>query len=82
MKRIKLNLQEKEIEKDLLEGTYTPVNKQDFHVISQAIARRKKDSVLNIRINSHDLESIKQKARNIGVKYQTFISEILHKVAL
>ena len=82
MKRIKLNLQEREIEKDLLEGTYVPVSKQHFHVISEAIARRKKDSVLNIRINSHDLASIKQKARNIGIKYQTFISEVLHKVAL
>jgi len=82
MKRIKLNSKEREIEQDLLEDTYVPVSKQYFHTISEAITRRKKDSVLNIRINSHDLESIKQKARNLGVKYQTFISEILHKVAL
>jgi predicted DNA binding CopG/RHH family protein len=46
------------------------------------IARRKKDAVLNVRINSDDLEGIKQKARKLGVKYQTFVSEILHKVAL
>jgi len=82
MKEIKLTPQEKQIENDLLEGIYTPVSKNDFHVISEAITRRKKDSVLNIRINSHDLESIKQKARKLGVKYQTFIAEVLHKVAL
>jgi predicted DNA binding CopG/RHH family protein len=50
-------------------------------MIKQAIERRKKDAVLNIRINSYDLEALKQKARKIGVKYQTLISEILHKVA-
>lgn len=82
MKRIKLNSQEKEIEKGLLEGTYTPVSKKDFQDISEAIAKRKKDSVLNIRVNSHDLKNIKQKAKKLGVKYQTFIAEVLHKVAL
>ena len=49
--------------------------------VKEALEKRKKDAVLNIRVNSYDLEHIKQKARKIGVKYQTFISEILHKVA-
>ena len=82
MKRIKLTPQEKEIENNLLEGRYSPVDSNEFRVISDAIARRRKDAVLNIRINRHDLESIKQKARKLGVKYQTFIAEVLHKVAL
>jgi len=82
MKKIKLTSGEKRIEKDLLEGVYKPVSDSDFRAISESIARRKKDAVLNIRVNSRDLEFIKQKARKLGIKYQTFISEIIHKVAL
>ena len=40
-----------------------------------------RDAVLNIRVNSWDLAQIKQKAQKLGIKYQTLISEILHKVA-
>jgi len=82
MKRLKLTPQEKEIEKKLLEGDYDPVDEKELHAISEAISRRKKDAVLNIRINRYDLESIKQKAKKLGIKYQTFIAEVLHKVAL
>lgn len=82
MKKIKLTLEENKIEKDLIEGVYKPVSDSDFRAISESIARRKKDAVLNIRVNSRDLEFIKQKARKLGIKYQTFISEIIHKVAL
>jgi predicted DNA binding CopG/RHH family protein len=79
---IKLTRQEKEIEKALMEGELVAVDKTELEEISEAIARRKKDAILNIRVNSRDLESIKRKAKKLGIKYQTFISEILHKVAL
>ncbi len=82
MRKIKLSSQEKETEKDLLDGIYTPVKGAEFQSIAEAIAHRKKDAVLNIRINSKDLESIRQKSKKLGIKYQTFISEVLHKVAL
>lgn len=82
MRKIKLSSQEKEIEKDLLAGIYTPVKNDEFQSIAEAIAHRKKDAVLNIRINSKDLENIRQKSKKLGIKYQTFISEVLHKVAL
>lgn len=82
MRKIKLSSQEKEIEKDLLGGIYIPVKDDEFQSISEAIAHRKKDTVLNIRINSKDLENIRQKSKKLGIKYQTFISEILHKVAI
>jgi len=81
MRRIKLTSQEKRIEGALLKGEYVDISKVDQDEIAQALARRKKDAVLNIRVNSYDLESIKQKARKLGVKYQTFISELLHRVA-
>lgn len=81
MRKIKLTRQEKAIEDALLRGEYVSVSKEKFNEIAQAIAARKKDSVLNIRINSYDLKILKQKAQKLGVKYQTFISEVLHKVA-
>ena len=70
MKRVKLTPQEKTIERDLLAGKYIPINKRELQAISEAISRRKKDAVLNIRISSKDLGSIKQKAKKFGVKYQ------------
>ena len=81
-KNIKLTRQEKEIEDSLMAGEFVSVNNKELEEISQAIARRKKDAVLNIRVNSQDIISIKQKAKKLGIKYQTFISEVLHKVAL
>lgn len=82
MRKVKLSLEETKIEKDLLEGVYKPVPESELFAILESIARRKKDAVLNIRVNSKDLEHIKHKARKLGIKYQTFISEIIHKIAL
>ncbi len=79
MKRVKLSRFEKTIEGSV--EHYLPVQTKELEAIAKAIALRKKDAVLNLRINSHDLESIKQKAKRLGLKYQTFISEVLHQVA-
>lgn len=81
MRQIKLSGKEKEIEKALLEGKYIDVSKKDFDKIAESLTARKKDAVLNIRVNSRDLKSIKQRAEKLGIRYQTFISEILHRVA-
>jgi len=81
-RRVKLTKQEKKIENALITGKLVDIEKEEFEEISQAIARRRKDAVLNIRINSQDLKSIKQKAKKLGIKYQTFISEVLHKIAV
>ena len=82
MKKIRLTgTGVKAIEKELLKKDYVPVSRGEFARIARTIAVRKKDSVLNIRINSQDLKDIKQKASRLGIRYQTFISEILHKVA-
>jgi len=79
MKKVKLTKEEQWIEDHAEE--FIPVSREKFEMIKQAIERRKKDAVLNIRVNSYDLEHLKQKARKLGIKYQTFISEILHKIA-
>jgi predicted DNA binding CopG/RHH family protein len=81
MRKVKLTKQEKVIEEELLKDQYLKVDQDEFKAIAQAIASRKKDAVLNIRVNNNDLKNIKQKAQRLKLKYQTFISEILHRVA-
>ncbi|MDI6783659.1 MAG: antitoxin [bacterium] len=81
MRKIKLNKQEKEIEEALLKGEYVDIDKNEFKQIADTIASRKKDSVLNIRINSEDLKRLKKKAQHFDIRYQTFISELLHRIA-
>ncbi len=79
MKRVKLTKSERSIENEI--EKYVPVGKEEFNQLAEALARRRKNAVLNIRINSEDLQSLKEKADKMGIKYQTFISEILHRVA-
>ena len=79
MRKAKLTKEEKAVEDRRKE--YAEVTKSEFKEIVQAIQARKKDAVLNIRINKKDLESLKQKAAKVGVKYQTLISEVLHRLA-
>ncbi len=81
MRRIKLTKYEKKIEDALVRGEYVSVSKEEFQRVKKALAERKKDAVLNIRVNTGDLENIKRKAKKLGVKYQTFISEFLHRLA-
>jgi len=48
---------------------------------AQAMARShfKKDSKINIRLSSFDLDNLKRIAAIEGLPYQTLISSILHK---
>ena len=81
MRQARLTKSEKAIESALLKGEYWDVDPSEFEAIARAIAYRRKDAVLNIRVNSHDLQSLKVKAAKLGVRYQAFISELLHRVA-
>lgn len=81
MRKINLTRQEKAIEDSLLRGEYTDVDKYAFTTVAEAVAARKKDAVLNIRVNSQDLKTIKQRAEKLGIRYQTLIAEILHRIA-
>ena len=40
---------------------------------------KKKETKMNIRISSSELEKIKAAATQEGLKYQTFIKSVLHK---
>ena len=79
MRKVKLTREERWIEDHAEE--FVPVSREEYNEIAQTLEARKKDAVLSLRVNSHDLETIKQKARKLRVKYQTFISELLHRVA-
>ncbi len=79
MKKIKLTKYEQWIEDHAEE--FVPLRGEEYKRIVEALERRKKDAVLNIRVNRYDLQALKDKARKLGVKYQSYISEILHKIA-
>ncbi|MBI5241623.1 MAG: antitoxin [Elusimicrobia bacterium] len=81
-KKINLSLSEKAIERAVSRGEFRPASKEEFEKIAEAVARRKRDAVLNIRVNSQDLASIKEKARRMGIPYQSFVSELIHQYAI
>jgi len=82
MKKIRLTKEEKAIENALMHGEYVKVKPGLLTGIKEALASRKKNLTMTIRVNNKDIQRIKKKAQDIGVRYQTFISEILHQVAL
>ena len=78
---MKLSKEERTIENAITKGEYVSVSKAEFDRIAQAVARRRKEAVLSIRINQQDLDNLKKKAKQYKVPYQSFISEILHRYA-
>ncbi len=81
-KKIRLTRSEQAFERAAARGEFRPASQEEFNRIAEAIARRKKDAVLNIRVNTTDLEIIKRKAREVGIPYQTFVSELIHQYAV
>ncbi len=81
IRRIKLTREERAIENALLRGEYVPGTRKEFREISQALARRRKNVVISIRVNNGDLDMLKARAKRHGVKLQTFITEFLQRVA-
>ena len=77
----KMTKEEKSLESALIKGEFKDVGKSEFEAIAQSVAARKKDAVLNIRVNREDLENIKRRAKQYGIRYQTFISEWFHRIA-
>ncbi len=80
-KRIRLTRSEKAFERAAARGEFILGSQEEFNRIAEAIARRKKDAVLNIRVNGEDLAIIKQRAKKMGIPYQTFVSELIHQYA-
>lgn len=73
-----LDEEEQEILTALNEGSIEiePVSNE---ILSAAKDALKKDKSISIRINAHDLTSIKLIAAQEGIPYQTLIGSLIHK---
>lgn len=79
---MKLTRYEQNIEDAIERGEYSiSASKEDAEEIRAAIEAYRKNAILHIRINEGVLQKLKAKAKKLGVKYQTFIAEILRNVA-
>jgi len=74
-------LEEKEIMESIEKNEFIPVTGAELKSVADAIAARKKDATLTVRVNSKDINQIKRMAQKKGIRYQTYISEIIHRVA-
>ena len=81
MRKIKLTKYEQSIEDAIGRGDYVPASKEENERIARMLAAYRKNAVLHMRINNNDLSLIKGKAKKLGVKYQSFIAEFLHRIA-
>ncbi len=78
---MKIN-EEKELLKSLKNNEWKPAKNGEKLKKELVIAAQKtmlKDKRMNIRISGRDLESLKIKAMEEGMPYQTLVSSILHK---
>jgi predicted DNA binding CopG/RHH family protein len=78
-----LDKEEKDLEKSINEIDTTRFRKPSKQIQKEfkaaAKAHLKNTAKMNIRIDSAELDKIKQYAESQGLKYQTFIKSVLHK---
>jgi hypothetical protein len=77
----RLTREERKIDEALLRGEYVPAPKKEHDRIKRMIARYRQKVWLRIRIRQGTLDGLKTQAKRRGVKYQTFIAEVLHRIA-
>ena len=80
-KRLKLNKYERSISEAIERGEYVEGSKEEAEKIRAAVEEYRKNAILHIRISEAVLRKLKEKAKKVGVKYQTFIAEALRRVA-
>ena len=81
MRQIKLDAEEKQIMEAIERNEYVPVGGKELREMADSIAARKKNMTLTIRVNSQDINRIKKFSKAKGIPYQTYISEVIHRVA-
>lgn len=74
---MKLDKSEQRIEDRIL--SYKPLSDKKQKKVNSIIKKAKEKKSVNLRLNRHDLDLLKQKAEAEGIPYQTLISSILHK---
>lgn len=82
MRKIKLDNEEKEIMAAIERDEFVPVTGRELREVANAIAARKKDRTLTLRVNSADIERIQKMARVKGIPYQSYLAEVIHRVAV
>ena len=78
----KLNQEEQDLLASVESGQWQSVNHVADEIKQhQIIAKNtlKKDSRINIRLSSRDLEALKINAVELGLPYQTLVSSVLHQ---
>ena len=81
-KEIPLDQEERDLEEALNTldlGTIEKPSEARQLALKKAAANFSKNAKMNIRINEAELEAIKQKAAEEGLKYQPFVRSVLHK---
>ena len=82
MRKFKLDAEEKSIMAAIERDEFLPVTGKEFREVAEAVAARKKDRTLTLRVNSNDILRIKKLADSKGIAYQSFLSEMIHRVAI
>ncbi|MBF0484639.1 MAG: hypothetical protein HQL25_08065 [Candidatus Omnitrophica bacterium] len=82
MRKIKLDAQEQEIMDAIERNEYVSVGGKELRAVADAIALRKKNMTLTIRVNSQDINRIKKFAQTRGIPYQTYLSEVIHRISV
>jgi predicted DNA binding CopG/RHH family protein len=82
MKLDKLDKEEKELYDSIERGEWKTVNnfaaeKRKAQMMARNTLRKNK--IMNIRISETDLDSLKSKAFDEGLPYQTLVTSVLHK---
>lgn len=83
-KHIDIEQHEADILKDFEAGEFVPVsNRQDKLKTAEKAASHfmKRDSRINIRISSADLNMVRRIAVEEGLPYQTLLASVIHKFA-
>ena len=81
MRKLKLDAEEQRIMNSIERDEYVPIGGKELRAVADAIASRKKNMTLTIRVNSQDINRIKKFSLAKGIPYQTYLSEVIHRVA-
>lgn len=68
-----------EVEAGRFVSRLTPDRRRELVAVAEATVVR--DSRINLRLSSRDLELLKRQAAREGLPYQTYLASVLHKVA-
>ncbi len=87
MKKLRLTKYEKELRNSIEKGEWKTIPNRDVEIkksVNAALTQiksMKKDARVSLRLNTLDIELIRDKAAKAGLPYQTLIASIIHQYA-